>query len=137
MSEVQHQEQAQENTNPEQAAAPKLTYAEKRAKRHAFLYARIMADTAEYNNLTNEINNAEALKNLGIGSVITIKQGRKFADKDTTRIVKATVIGKQDQEDGSTLYKVSYGEGFDADVAVINAGAILSVEGADTSRAVE
>lgn len=127
--------QANENLTPEQiaaaaaekAAAPKLTYAEKRAKRVAFLYARIVSDTAEYNNLSNEINNADALKNLVVGDKITIKQGRKFADKDTTRIVEASILGVSVQEDGSTLYKVTFGEGFDADVAVVNAGAILSV----------
>ena len=111
----------------EKAAAPKLTRAEKVAKRVKFLYDRIVSDTAEYNDLTNEIKNADALKNLAVGDKVTIKQGRKFADKDTTRIVEASILGVSVQEDGSTLYKVTFGEGFAADVAVISAGAIISV----------
>lgn len=127
------QNQNTEQTAAEKTAAPKLTRAEKIAKRVKFLFERITADTAEYNDLSNEINNAEALKNLAIGDVVQIKQGRKFADKDTTRIVEATIIGSQVQEDGSTLYKVSFGEGFNADVAVIGAGAIVSVGAAVTA----
>lgn len=108
-------------------SAPKLTYAEKIAKRAKFLYDRIVADTAEYNGLKNEIDNAEALKNLAPGSVITIKLGRKFADRDTTRFEEATILGMSVNDEGATLYKVSYGEGFNMEVAVVAAGAIVSV----------
>lgn len=110
------------------AAAPKLTYAEKIAKRAKFLYDRIVADTAEYNGLKNEIDNAEALKNLAPGSVITIKLGRKFADRDTTRFEEATILGMSVNDEGATLYKVSHGEGFNMEVAVVAAGAIISVK---------
>lgn len=130
MSEIINDNQAQDPTTAPAAdvpAAPKLTRAEKNAKRVKFLFERITADTTEYNELQNEINNADKLNSLTVGSKITIKQGRKFADKDTTRIVEATIMGKADQEDGSVLYKVGFGEGFNADVAVIGAGAIVTI----------
>lgn len=107
--------------------APKLTRAEKNLKRAEFLKNRIESDTQEYTDLVNEINSAEALKNVDVGSVVQIKLGRKFADKDTTRIVQATVIGVRVEDDGGKQYKVTHGEGFDAEVAVVTAGTIVSV----------
>ena len=104
--------------------AVKLTRAEKLAARQAFLYNRIQADTAEYHSVTSEINNAAALASVTIGSVVQIKLGRKFADKDTTRIVEATVVAAREVE-GDVQYKVSYGEGFDAETAVIEPGKIV------------
>lgn len=108
-------------------AKPKLSYMEKITARAQMLAARITTDTEEYNQIVAQINNVEALKNLNTGSKVTFKAGRKFADRDTTRIVEAVIVGAAAQEDGSMLYKVSFGEGFDAEVAVINAGQILTV----------
>ena len=122
------QNNAVESTNAAEAApAPKLTRAEKITKRAEFLKARIESDTKEYTEIVNELNNAAALASLEIGSVIQIKLGRKFADKDTTRIVEATIIGVRVEEDGGTQYKVSHGVGFEADVAVVSAGQIVAV----------
>jgi len=109
-------------------AAPKLTRTEKLLKRIELLKTRIESDTKEYQEIANELNNADALKNLAIGSKVTIKLGRKFADKDTTRIVEGTIIGiRAEDEDGGVQYKVTHGVGFDADIAVVGAGGIQSV----------
>ena len=121
------------NANETTAAAtatplkPKLTHAEKILARATFLTGRIESDTIEYGNLVTEINSAEALKNVDVGSVIQIKLGRKFADKDTTRVVQANVIGVRVEDDGAKQYKVQHGEGFDAEVAVVTAASIVGV----------
>ena len=114
-------------------AAPvvKLTRTEKLLKRAELLKKRIEDDTAEYGDIANEINSAEAMKSLSIGSVVTIKLGRKFADRDTTRFVEATIVGIRDDEDNGVQYKVTYGTGFEADIAVVGAGAITAVKAAE------
>ena len=108
-------------------AKPTLSPAEKLQARAAVLAARITKDTEEYNGIANQLNNAAALASLEVGSVVTFKMGRKFADKDTTRVVEAKIIAAATKEDGSTLYKVAYGEGFDAEVAVITVAQIITV----------
>lgn len=118
------------NTPEVKAEAPKLTRAEKLAKRAEFLRDRIESDKIEYNGIANELNNAAALAALKEGDAIQLKLGRKFADKDTTRIVDATIIGSRTEEDGSKQFKVQYGSGFDADVAVVGAGQIILIPAA-------
>lgn len=125
-----------ENTNVQSAenvqAAPAvvLTREEKLRAKYATLVARIEKDTASAQEVAAEINSIAALAAIGVGSAVIVKLGRKFADKDTTRFEAATVIGVKEEEDGSKLFKVSYGSGFDADVAVVT-GAALSLPAAD------
>ncbi len=109
---------ATETTKPVQTREEKL-----RAK-YDFLVARIIKDQEAVNEIAAELNNAAALAAVDVGSVVTVKLGRKFADKDTTRFEQATVVGVKVEEDGTKLYKVQYGTGFDADVAVVGASAI-------------
>lgn len=117
-----------ENTNaaPE-VVAPKLSRAEKLLARANLLAARIAKDTEDYNNIKLEIEGADRLKNVGQGSLVKVKLGRKFADKDTTRIVVSTVVGVKEDEEGAKQYKVAYGSGFDADIAVVTASQIVEV----------
>lgn len=113
-----------ETTTP----AVKLTRGERLAKLATTLAARIEADTAKYNEIVTELNNAAALNSVTVGSEITVKLGRKFsAEKDTTKYVIATVFGVKELEDGTVQYKVQYGEGFDAEIAVIRASQITDV----------
>lgn len=121
--EIQNQAAAAEAAAP----APKLSRAEKQANRLEVLRKRIEADTQEYNEIANELNNAAALANLKAGDVVQVKLGRKFADKDTTRVVVATIVAIRDVEGEAIQYKVSYGEGFNAELAVIEAGKIVAV----------
>lgn len=107
--------------------APKLTRAEKLVKRATQLADLIAKNTAEYNDIKAELDNAEKLSSVAEGSVVKIKLGRKFADKDTTRIVEATVVGVREDENTGKQYKVSYGSGFDAEVAVVNSAQIVAV----------
>ncbi len=108
--------------------APRLTRMEKLLARAQVLAKRIEADTTAYNAIKAEIDGAEALKNVAEGSVISVKFGRRFsAEKDTTRVVTATVIGVREDEDGAKQYKVTYGSGFDAEVAVVGSSSIVGV----------
>ena len=104
----------------------KLTREEKLVAKLNQLAARINSDTEKYNEVKAELDNIAALAAIGQGSAVIVKLGRKFADKDTTRFVNGVVIGVKEEEDGSKLYKVSHGVGFEADIAVVT-GAALSL----------
>lgn len=119
--------QAAENV---QAAPVVLTREQKLTKMYNLLVARINKDTENASALIAEINSIAALAAIQTGSAVVVKLGRKFADKDTTRFENAVVIGVKEEEDGSKLYKVSYGSGFAADVAVVT-GAALSLPAAE------
>ena len=108
------------------AAEVKLTREQKLRAKYEAIVARIAKDNETVAELAAEINSIAALAAIGVGSAVVVKLGRKFADKDTTRSVDAVVIGVKEEEDGSKLYKVSYGVGFEADVAVVG-GAALSL----------
>ena len=102
----------------------KLTREEKLQAKYNSLIARINSDTEKANEIAAELNSIAALASVGVGSSVVVKLGRKFADKDTTRFVPGVVIGVKEDEDGAKLFKVQYGEGFDADIAVVGAAAI-------------
>ena len=120
------------NTN----TTPKLTREEKLTAKLNALAARINADTEKYNDLKAELDSIAALAAITVGSAVVVKLGRKFADKDTTRFENAVVVGVKEDEDGSKLYKVQYGEGFDAEIATVT-GAALSLPVAEGAVAAE
>lgn len=106
-------------------AEVKLTRGEKLRAKYDSLVTRIQKDTEALNEIAAELNAAAALATVDVGSAVIVKLGRRFsAEKDTTRYENAVVIGIKEEEDGSRLFKVSYGVGFDADVAVVAASAI-------------
>lgn len=123
MSETNNVQSAE---NVQAAPAVALTREQKLTAKYNSLIARITKDSETANELAAEINNIAALAAITTGSSVIVKLGRKFSDKDTTRFEPAVVIGVKEEEDGSKLYKVSYGSGFDADVAVVT-GAALSL----------
>jgi hypothetical protein len=106
-------------------AAPKLTRAEKQSKRLEVLRTRIEADTAEYHEIANELQNAAKFDSIVEGDIVQIKLGRKFADKDTTRIVAGVVSAIRTVEGESTQYKLQIGAGFAAELVVVEAGKIV------------
>lgn len=120
------------NTN----TAQKLSREEKLTAKLNALAARINADTEKYNELKAELDSIAALAAITVGSVVVVKLGRKFADKDTTRFENAVVVGVKEDEDGSKLYKVQYGEGFDAEIATVT-GAALSLPATEGAVAAE
>ena len=123
-------------TNTVAVETVKLTREEKLVAKLNQLAARINADTEKYNEVKAELDNIAALAAIGQGSEVVVKLGRKFADKDTTRYVNGVVIGVKEEEDGSKLYKVSHGVGFEADIAVVT-GAALSLPAAEPVAAAE
>lgn len=106
------------------AEAVKLTREQKLVAKLNTIAARINKDTEAYNAAKAELDSIAALAAVGAGSKVQVKLGRKFADKDTTRVVDAVVLAVKEDEDGSKQYKVQYGEGFDAEIAVVTAAAI-------------
>ena len=125
-----------ENTTIQAATAPKLTRAEKLVANIERLKASIVSNTEKVNDLIAEYNSIAALAALDAGSVVIVKIGRKFADRDTTRFVEGVVLAVKEDEDGSKQYKVQYGKGFDAEVTVVN-GAALSLPVAEDAPAAE
>lgn len=101
-----------------------LTREQKLRAKYDTIVARIQKDTEAAAELASEINNIAFISSTTVGSAVVVKLGRKFADKDTTRYEAAVVLGVKEEEDGSKQFKVSYGIGFDAEIAVVPAGAL-------------
>lgn len=118
-----------------QTFAPTVTrtHAQKLRAKYDTIVARITKDNEAALAIAEEIASIAALAAIDVGSAVVIKLGRKFADKDTTRFENATIIGVKEEEDGSKLFKVQYGTGFDADVAVVT-GASLSLPAAPSAE---
>ena len=87
---------------------------------------------AKLQELAAEINNIDALASATVGSAVVVTLGRGDGAKE----VEATVIGVREEEDGSKTYKVTYGSGFDADIAVVKGNKLkLPVAAAAETRA--
>lgn len=114
-------------SNAAETSAPEvvMTREQKLQKKYDALQTRIAKDTETAAETLAELQGIALLASVDVGSVVTIKLGRKFSEeKDTTRYVSGTVTGVKEGEDGSKLYKVLHGEGFDADVATVTASQI-------------
>lgn len=110
-----------ENTNVTTAAnTVKPTRREKLLTQYQAKQTKQLALVEELNELANEINNIDALASVGVGSEVLITVGRGEESKE----VLATVIGVKEEEDGSKVFKATYGTGFDADIAVVKAGRV-------------
>lgn len=93
------------------------------------LEKRVENDTAKLEELIAERDNAERLAGVGPGTHVTIKLGRKFKDKDTTRVVPGIVVAVKEDDDGDKLLKVQVGDGFDAEYVIVGLGAVQDVQG--------
>lgn len=114
----------QTNANVEATEVVTMTREQKLQAKYEMLVKRIAADTEKANEIAAELNSAAALAAVDVDSEVIVKLGRKFKDNDTTRYVNAVVKGVKVEEDGTKLYKVQYGIGFDAEIAVVGAAAI-------------
>lgn len=106
------------NTAAETTAAAegvKLTRREKLLAQYNTAFAKHAELAAKLQELAAEINSIDALAAVTVGSVVVVTVGRG----DEAKEVEATVIGVREEEDGSKTYKVTYGSGFDADIAVV------------------
>lgn len=98
-------------------AAPevKLTRREKLVAQYNTAFSKHAELAAKLQELAAEINSIDALAAVTVGSVVVVTVGRGDASLE----VEAHVIGVREEEDGSKTYKVTYGSGFDADIAVV------------------
>lgn len=105
------------NTAAETAAAPEVkpTRREKLLAQYNAAFAKHAELSAKLQELAAEINSIDALAAVTVGSVVIVTVGRG----DDAKEVEARVIGVREEEDGSKTYKVTYGTGFDADIAVV------------------
>ena len=106
------------NTAAETTAAPeavKLTRREKLLAQYNAAFAKHAELAAKLQELAAEINSIDALAAVTVGSVVVVTVGRG----DDAKEVEASVIGVREEVDGSKTYKVTYGSGFDADIAVV------------------
>ena len=106
------------NTAAETTDAPeavKLTRREKLLAQYNAAFAKHAELAAKLQELAAEINSIDALAAVTVGSVVVVTVGRG----DDAKEVDAHVIGVREEEDGSKTYKVTYGSGFDADIAVV------------------
>lgn len=108
-----------ETTNTEAVAEQKvkLPLRERLAQKYAAKFDRYKDLEAELIELASEIEAIDTLAAVDVGSVVNITIGKG----DTAKVVTGTVIGVREDEDGTKSYKVTYGSGFDADIAVVKA----------------
>lgn len=102
------------------AAKPKLTREEKLRNTYDNAVAKITELTKVAQEAATELNAIAALAAVGEGSAVIVTVGKG----DTAKAVAGTVTGVKVEEDGSKVYKVQYGSGFDVDVVVVKANKI-------------
>lgn len=100
-----------------------MTKIEKLTARVTLLTKRIADDTAELPKVQAELAAQEQIANVKEGSVIVVKQGRA----DTVREVEAVVKATRDGE-GVRQFKVEIGEGFDAEIVVVQDYQVIEVK---------
>lgn len=93
------------------------------------LEKRVENDMAKLEELIAERDNSERLAGVGAGTHVTVQLGRKFKDKDTTRVVPGIVVAVKEDDDGDKLLKVQVGDGFDAEYVIVGLGAVQDVQG--------
>src|SRR5574337_217984 len=98
----------------EAAVEVKLTREQKLKARYDVLVARIQKDTEAANEVAAELNGLAALAAVSVGSNVLVTLGRA----ETTRVVEGVVVGVKEEEDGAKLFKVQYGTGFAAEIAL-------------------
>lgn len=107
-----------------QAAESTEAAAEKKARVQLTPEQRLQKLKQKLEELPNEIAELEAeiasaslLASAGVNTQVTLTLGKG----ETLRTVPGVIIAVRDEEDGSRLYRVAYGSGFDADVVTVTA----------------
>lgn len=118
------------NTNPAAATEVKLTAREKLVEKYNKLALKASDIAVEITAVVNAIKEIDALNSITEGTEVVFITGK---GDDVTETI-GSVIGVKEDADGSKVYKVQYGSGFDADIAVVKSNRIkLSVPAADAS----
>lgn len=113
------------NTNPTTATEtkPKLSRKERLTLLVATCVATIAKTQTKLAEAQAELNGIVLLENVAEGARLIVRVGRGENAKE----VEAVVLGVKEEDDGVKKYRVQYGTGFDADLAVVTAGSIVSV----------
>lgn len=116
------------NANPAVPATEiKLTQLEKLNAKYDKLVIKANALSVEITEVVNAINGIVALASITEGTTVIINIGKG----ETAAEVEGVVIGVKDDAAGVKVYKVQYGSGFDADIAVVKQGRIKLVPAAE------
>lgn len=111
-----------EQTNPvaTETAEPKLTPREKLLAKYNKLNEKATALAAEITAVVQAINEIDAIAAIGEGTAVLITVGKG----EEAQEIPGVVVGVKEDEDGGKVFKVQYGTGFDADIAVVKQGRI-------------
>lgn len=118
MSEINNATASNEAAAP--AAEPKLTPRDRLMVQYNKLAAKAADLSAEITKIVDRIAEIDALDSIDVGTAVLITVGKGEESQE----LPATVIAVKADEDGSKVYKVQYGTGFDADITVVRAGKI-------------
>ena len=111
--------EATTTSNPE-ATEVKLSPREKLMAKYTKLREKAAEITEALSKVVLEINEMDALASISVGTNVIITMGKG----ETLAEVEAVVVGVKEDDDGTKVYKVQYGVGFDADIAVVKQGKI-------------
>lgn len=108
------------NQSTAEATEVKLTPREKLCAKYEKLVLKAQEIAADINEIVQSIKDIDAIASIAVGTAVIITTGKG----ETLAEVEAVVVGVKEDEDGSKVYKVQYGVGFDADIAVVKQGKI-------------
>lgn len=110
------------NTNTADNAAdkPKLSRRERLVQKYERDTKRLQELQVSVQELYSEIKSIDDLANVDVGTAVLVTVGRA----ETTRQEAGVVLAVREDDDGTKLYKVQYGAGFDTDIAVVRASKI-------------
>lgn len=111
-----------DQTNPvaTETTEPKLTPREKLLAKYNKLNEKATALAAEITAVVQAINEIDAIAAIGEGTAVLITVGKG----EEAQEIPGVVVGVKEDEDGGKVFKVQYGTGFDADIAVVKQGRI-------------
>lgn len=111
-----------EQTNPvaTETTEPKLTPREKLLEKYNKLNKKATALATEITAVVQAINEIDAIAAIGEGTAVLITVGKG----EEAQEIPGVVVGVKEDEDGGKVFKVQYGTGFDADIAVVKHGRI-------------
>lgn len=114
MTVEQNQVPTEANTAPEVVKTPR----EKLVDKYNALVEKRKDIDLKLADIVAEVRGIDDADKLVEGAAVFVTLGKG----ETLREVPGTIIATRAEEDGSRTFKVSYGAGFDADVAVVKAG---------------
>ena len=103
------------------------------ATRIAVLTARIAKDTEELAKLQAKAEAGITVEKLVAGTKVVANYGRG----DTKKEIEATVLGTSVPVKGGAQVKITFGQGYDADIVTVSIGAVLRIIPAEGAALVD